>query len=292
MQRASLARLALLAMLWGSNFLWIKIALRGLSPTQIVLARLALAAAVLWAIIRARGLRLPRGARLWAHLTAAALFANAVPYLAIAVGEQSVDSHLAGVLNATAPLWTIAIAHATRHENRLTTARTAGLLIGFAGTLLIFAPWQTTSVPHTWGALACLTAALSYGISYVYMDRFLARRGVPPLTLSAAQLLSATALLAAATPFTGLQPITPRPDALASLTLLGVLGTGAAYVLNYQLITHDGATAASTVTYLLPLVALALGAATLHEPLTTNTLAGVALTLAGVALTRWADPER
>lgn len=94
--RASAWRLALLALLWGSSFLWIKIALRGLSPLQITLVRLALGAAVLLMIVRARRLTLPRGRATWAHLTVAALLANAVPYWLFAVGEEHVASNLAG----------------------------------------------------------------------------------------------------------------------------------------------------------------------------------------------------
>jgi drug/metabolite transporter (DMT)-like permease len=137
---ASLARLTALALLWGSGFFWIVIALRGFSPVQIVLIRLALGAAVLVLIARARHIPLPTGRRTWLHLTIAALFANAIPYTLFAVAEQHVTSSAAGVLNATTPLWTLAIAFATGHERRISRAKTAGFVIGMAGTLLIFSP--------------------------------------------------------------------------------------------------------------------------------------------------------
>ena len=110
----SLARLALLALLWGSSFLWIKLALDGLSPVQLVLVRLALSAAVLLLVVRVRRLRLPRDRTTWLHLTVAALVANAIPYLLFAIGEQTVSSSLAGALNATTPLWTLGIGLAAR----------------------------------------------------------------------------------------------------------------------------------------------------------------------------------
>ena len=99
----SLARLALLALLWGSSFLWIKLALDGLSPVQLVLARLALGAAILVLVVRLRRLRLPHDKITWLHLTVAALVGNAIPYLLFAIGEQTVSSSLAGALNATTP---------------------------------------------------------------------------------------------------------------------------------------------------------------------------------------------
>jgi drug/metabolite transporter (DMT)-like permease len=193
--RASVARLALLALLWGSSFLWIKIAVDGLSPVQLTLARLALGALVLLAIIRARGLHLPNSRVTWRHLAVAAMIANAIPYLLFAVGEQTVDSGLAGALNATTPLWAFGVGLAVRAERRASTKRLIGLVTGFVGALVILAPWRTGTTGSFFGALACLAAAASYGVSYVYMGRYLANRGLPPLVLSAAQLTAATGLL-------------------------------------------------------------------------------------------------
>ena len=116
------------------------------------------------------------------------------------------------------------------------------------------------------------------------MGRYLTNRGLPPLVLSAGQLIAASGLLVLATPFGGLAAPTWRPDAIAALVLLGVIGTGIAYVINYRIITDDGPVLASTVTYLLPVVAVILGALVLAEPITLQLAAGVAVVLAGVAL--------
>ncbi|MGO9780516.1 MAG: DMT family transporter, partial [Streptosporangiaceae bacterium] len=287
--RGSLTRLALLALLWGSSFLWIAIALRGFSPVQIVLARLTLGAIVLVIIVYARGLRLPTSGRVWLHLTIAAVFANAIPYTLFAIGEQHVSSSVAGVLNATTPLWTLIIAFATGHERRISAPKLIGFIVGLAGTLVIFSPWETGSQIASLGGLACLGAAASYGISYVYMDRYLARRGIPPLVLSASQLTAAAVLLAVVLPFAGLQPIHFRWDAIAALAVLGILGTGIAYVLNYRLITDEGTTA-SVVTYLLPVVAVILGAAILSDKITAQIIGGMLIVLIGVAITRRDHP--
>lgn len=279
-------RLALLAAIWGSSFLWIKLALRGLSPLEVTFGRLILGAAVLFVIVAVRRDPLPRGRALWGHIAFAAAFGNAAPYLLFALGEQHVSSSTAGVLNATTPLWTVVVALVSRHERTLPLARAAGLLVGFGGAMLVFSPWQDGSGLASAGGIECLGAAASYGVSFVYMDKFLARRGISPVALSGCQLLTASGFLAVALGAAGAPG--PRLDATVaiSIAILGMLGTGIAYVLNYQIITSAGATSASTVTYLLPVVAIILGVAVLGEHVGVLTLAGIALILAGVALTR------
>ena len=289
-KQPALPRLGLLALIWGSSFLWIKLADRGFSPVQVTFPRLALGAAVLLPVVLARREAVPRSAALWARITVAALFANAVPYLLFAVAERSVDSSTAGIINATTPLWTVVLAVAVRHQKSVTGWQGAGLLVGFGGALLIFSSWRSASSVASPGGLECLAASVSYAISYIYMDKFLARRGMSPITLSACQLLAATALLALALPVSGAGiPRAADAASLAGLVILGVLGTGVAYVLNYQIITSEGATVAATVTYLLPVVAIVLGVLVLGETVTITVLAGIALVLAGVALTRPRD---
>jgi drug/metabolite transporter (DMT)-like permease len=288
-KQSALFRLALLALIWGSSFLWIKVADRGFAPVEVTFARLALGAAALFPVVAARREALPRSAALWAQIALAALFANAIPYLLFAVAERSVDSSTAGIINATTPLWTVTLAVAVRHQKSVTARQCAGLVVGFGGTLLIFSPWHSASSVASAGGLECLAASISYAVSYVYMDRFLARRGIGPITLSACQLLVAAALLAVALPVSGARAPQVSAASLTSLVILGVLGTGVAYVLNYQIITSEGATVAATVTYLLPVVAIVLGVLILGESVTVTMLAGIALVLAGVALTRCRD---
>jgi drug/metabolite transporter (DMT)-like permease len=285
-RRATTARLALLALIWGSSFLWIKLALRGLSPAGVTLARLVLGSAVLFAVVIARRGALPRSPVVWVHISVAALFANAAPYLLFAVGEQHVASSTAGMLNTTTPLWTVVVALATRHQRTVTYRQATGLVVGFAGAALIFSPWDTGGGLVSAGAAECVAAAASYGISYVYMDRFLARRGISPVTLSACQLLAASVLLAIMLGLTGAPSPRLDPTVIVSIAILGLIGTGVAYVLNYQIITSEGATVASTVTYLLPVAAIVLGVLVLGEHITAPVALGIALILTGVALTR------
>ena len=285
MRRASILRLMVLALLWGSNFLFIKVGVQGLSPVQLTLARLALGALVLLAFVAGRREPLPRTAGLWGHLAVAALVANVVPYFLFGWGEQRVTSAVAGSLNATTPLFTLAIARATGTEKRMGPARAVGLLIGFAGALVALAPWRTGALTHLGaGQLACLLASASYGVSYVYMRRFLTGRGFPALALAASQLTAATVLLAFAAPLTARQPVTLTAAVTGSVLALGLLGTGAAYVINYRLIADEGPTGASTVTYLLPIVAMALGIVILEEAVSWTLFAGTALVLLGIAV--------
>jgi drug/metabolite transporter (DMT)-like permease len=282
---AGLLRVGALALIWGSGFLLIKISLRGFTPVQLTFARLALGAAVLVLILAAMRLRLPAERRLWLHLIAAALLANAIPYTLFGVAEETIDSNLAGAINATTPLWTVLFALLTRRHDPLRPPQWAGMVLGFVGAVLILSPWRSDSAPLP-GVLACVGASASYGLSYVYMGHYLTNRGLPPLVLSAGQLIAATGLLLLATPFGGLATPLWRPDATVALLVLGVVGTGIAYVINYRIITDDGPVLASTVTYLLPVVAVVLGALTLDEPITLPLVVGVGIVLAGVALTR------
>src|SRR6266508_3574318 len=239
---ATSARLGALALLWGSSFLLIKLALRGFTPYQIVLVQLALGAAVLIASSYVISERLPRGRQVWIHLAVAALLANVAPYLLFAVAERRIDSAVAGMINAITPLFTVVVAVLDGHERKPTRLQMVG---------------------------------------------FLAGRAHSPVPLAGAQLLAASGLTVIALPFVrGWAVSAWRLDAVLALLGLGILATGVAYVLNYRIITDDGASAASLVSYLLPIVAVILGATVLHERPTAHAIIGVIITLAGVVMAR------
>ncbi|OZM75289.1 EamA family transporter [Amycolatopsis antarctica] len=274
-----------LALLWGSSFFWIKIGLNAFSPLQLVLARLVLGAVVLLALCLVYRHRLPSSRRLWLYLIVAAFFHNAVPFVLYAVGEQTIDSGTTGVLNATTPLWTLAVALLWRTERRLRGTRLAGLLVGLAGTVLIFAPWQSSEL-LSWGALACVAAAASYGFAFVYEARFLTDVGASPIALAGAQMIAASGLVLVAMPVGGLTPIHLDGGAIAAIAVLGVFSTGIGFALNYRLLATEGAVATATVGYLMPVVSVLLGTVFLDEVLDLRVIAGMAVVLAGVALTR------
>ncbi|MGW5053194.1 DMT family transporter [Actinokineospora sp. NPDC004072] len=276
--------MGLLALMWGSSFLWIEIALTGLSPVQISVARCALGATVLVGLCYAARKRLPKDWRAWGHMTVAAVFANALPFTLFAIGQQTVDSGVAGVINATTPLWQLVIGLALGTDRGLGGLRVVGLLLGFGGTMLIFAPWDAALMG--WGALVILAAAISYAVAYAYIDRTMKHRGVAPIAMSATQLLSATWLVALALPVGGLTPVALTWQVVLAITMLGVFGTGFAFALFYRLLADEGPTNASVVGYLLPVVSVLLGATFLGEDLNIRIIIGMLVVLAGVAMTR------
>ncbi|WP_436845886.1 DMT family transporter [Streptomyces tibetensis] len=278
-------RVAVLALLWGSTFLWIELALRGLSPLQVTFVRCVLGALVLTVACYASGRRLPRGIAVWRHIIVAAFFCNALPFALFSLGQQTVDSGLAGALNATTPLWSIALGLALGSERGLRPVRLTGLLLGFAGVLLILAPWRTAGATG-WGALAILGAAASYAVAFTYMGRTLVGKGTPTLSLSAAQLVAASGLTSLAMPIGGLDAVGVGPTVVIAALALGVLCTALTFHLTYRIINEEGATNAAVVGYLLPVVSVLLGAVVLGESLSVRVVLGMAVVLAGVGMTR------
>jgi len=254
-----------------------------------------LGGAVLVALCYAGGQRLPRTRGTWGHLVIAAFFGNALPFLLFGIGELTVPSGVAGMLNSTTPLWALMIGILIGTERDLSPVRITGLALGFGGTLLIFAPWAAGDLT-SWGALAILAAAVSYAVSFTYIGRHLSGRGTAPLALSAAQILTATGITTLALPAGGLEPVALSLTSVLAVVVLGVFGTGFAFALNYRVIADEGATQAATVGYLLPVVSVLLGALVLGEDLNPRVIAGMVVVLAGVAMTRIrrqpaADPE-
>ncbi|RZS38813.1 threonine/homoserine efflux transporter RhtA [Herbihabitans rhizosphaerae] len=286
----TLLRMGALALMWGSSFLWIKLGLEALSPVQLVFGRLLLGSLVLTVLVFAYRDRFPRGRRIWLLLAGAALFHNAMPFLLFAIGEQTVDSGVTGVINSTSALWALLVAWLWRTE-KPTTMRTIGFFVGLAGTLLIFAPWQASGL-ISWGAFALLMASISYGVVFVYEGKYLSATGTSPVVLSAGQMILATGMITLVMPFGGTAPVHLDWTAAIAVIVLGVFSSGFAFVLSYRLLADEGAVAASTVGYLLPVVSVLLGTVFLNEALNVRVIIGMAIVLAGVALTRVTPPRQ
>jgi len=282
MRPSDAARLVTLAAIWGSSFLFIKIALEDLSPVQIVAARIVIGAALLSALLCGSGGRWPKDKELLKILTVMALIGNLVPFMLITWGEQHISSSLTAILNSTTPLFTVLIAAAALPSESLRPLRLSGVVLGFAGVGVIVGFDATGSFM---GMVAVTLASLSYAGGFVYARRHLSGRDLPPLALPATQLSISTAvILPFAAVDVALNPPTFAPVALACTLALGLAGTGWAYVLYYRLIADIGATSASFVTYLIPVFGIALGALVLREDLGWNTIAGAALVIAGIAV--------
>ncbi|MEV6204492.1 DMT family transporter [Streptomyces sp. NPDC051771] len=280
------ARIGVLALLWGSTFLWIDLVLDALTPVQVTFSRCALGAATLLVACLCSGRRLPKDRRIWGRVLVAAFFCNALPFALFSIGQQTVDSGVAGVLNATTPLWSLLIGVVLGSERGLRPTRLGGLLLGFAGVVLIFAPWRAT-MSGGWAAVAILVAAASYAVGFAFMGHFLVGRGIPTLSLSAAQLVAATALTAPTLPAGGLTPVRiVSPMTLVAVVILGVVATGVTFHLTYRTIAAEGATNTTAVGYLLPVVSVTLGVVVLDEEFGLRIALGMAVVLVGVGLVR------
>lgn len=287
MTRATVLRLGLLATLWGSSFLFIKLGLEGLSAMQVVLGRLSAGAVVLLGILLVRRQRLPRAPVIWGHLLLLAIVGNIIPFFLFGFGGERITSGLSGVLNGTTPLFTMLVVTAALPSERLSRRRASGIAVGFLGVVLIVGPWDanplTSSVS---GQLACLGAAACYAVAWSWTRRFLSGSGHSPLVLAAGQISLGAVALWVASPVVATGPIDLTATVVLAVLALGGLGTGIAFLLNYRIIADAGATTASTVTYLVPVIAVALGVVVLGEPVTPNMFAGAAVVIGGLL---WAE---
>jgi drug/metabolite transporter (DMT)-like permease len=276
-------RLVLLAGIWGWSFLFIKVAVAGLTPSTVAGLRVALGAAVLLGLVRARGLRLPRGREWWRHFLVVALVGSALPFTLLAWGEQHISSALSAVLNASTPLFAALFARLLLGD-RLRTVQLGGLALGFVGVAVaVGLGLGDLTGSALGGELAAVIAGAGYGLAFAYTRRHLTT--IPPIVAAAGQLLTASVLLAPLALVTSVrQGLHPTPTRVAAIVLLGVLGTGVAYVLSYRLIADMGPTRASLVTYLIPIVAVTVGVLFLDEAFSIRLVIGGGLTIAGIAL--------
>lgn len=282
--RGTVAMFVALATTWGASFLFIKIGLEGLTPGQVVWGRLVFGAAALVVISAVTRTPLPGDPRLWGHLLVVALLLCVVPFSLFAWAEQHVSSGVASVLNATTPLMTVLVGMAALPQERLSRDRVAGLLLGFAGVLVVIGAWNLTAGGELLGQLACLGATASYGLAFVYLRRFVASRNLPALTVATVQVVLGGLVMLVATPFIADPTPILTGRVVAAVVLLGVLGTGLAYVWNTAIVGRWGATNASTVTYLTPLVGVLLGVLILGESATWNQPLGALVIVAGIVV--------
>ena len=285
-QRRPWAVFVLLSLIWGSSFLFIKIALDDLPPLTLVGFRLLFGVAFLLPLTLAQRQHLPRGGRTWLQLAFIGLTGTAMPFALITWGEQTIDSGLASVLNGTVPLFSIIIADLWLRDGPITAGRVAGLVGGFVGVIILVGGGLSAGAGNL-SQLAVVAAAGCYATSTAFIRRWLGHLKALPMAL--AQLLVATvlvwlmvalverpAILAPATLFTG--------RSLFAVAWLGVMGSGLAYVLFYYLVGVWGSTRSTLVTYAIPVVGVALGMLVLDEPLTWRLLAGGALVVGGIGL--------
>jgi drug/metabolite transporter (DMT)-like permease len=274
-----------LGLLWGSSYFWIKVGIETLPPLTLIAARLLFGSAFLVAVVAIAREPLPRRPRQYGHLLVMSVVNIVIPFILITVGEGSIDSALASILNATVPLTVIVLAPLFLPDEGITLARVAGLSVGFAGVILLVAPGLASGVGGgVPGELMMVGSSISYGVGNVYAKRNV--RGLRPMIPAVFQVGFATAIIVPLAlildqPFTRVHP---APEAFVAVAWLGILGSGLAYLCYFTIMVHWGATRTSMVSYTLPVVGIALGGLVLGDPVTVNRLVGTALIIAGIAL--------
>ena len=276
-------RVIVLAFIWGWSFLFIKVAVEGMTPSAVAFARVGLGMVVMLGVLRARGAALPRDPAVWRHFAVMGLVYSAVPFTLLAWSEQHITSALTSVLNASTPLFA-ALAAAAGLTERLRRPQIAGLVLGFVGVAVAAGLGGGDLASSSLvGVGAAVAASACYGFSFMYARRNMG--DVPPLVAACGQLvMGAVFALPLAAVTTVREGITIEPHRLLAIVLLGVVGTGFAYVIFYQSIADIGSTPTSLVTYLVPIVAVTVGVVFLSEPFHIRLVAGGALTVLGIAM--------
>lgn len=275
----------LLGIIWGASFLFMKIALTGISPLQVVWGRLVLGALTLGIFVLLRRERLPRNGRIWMHMTVLAISFCVVPYLLFSWAEQHLTSGLGSIYNATTPIMTAIMAGLVFRVERLKSVQILGIGVGIAGVIVIIAPWNGLDLGQSLVAqLALLGATACYGFSLAYMRRFVSNSGMSPLMFSFLNIGIAAAIMTALTPVVALSPVRLDGWIIVCMLLLGCLGTGIAYIWNQNTLRAWGPTGASTVTYLTPIVGVALGILILGEHVSWHEPVGALIVFLGILL--------
>ncbi|MEU9167622.1 DMT family transporter [Streptomyces sp. NPDC048420] len=279
-------RFGVLSLIWGFSFLLIKVGTDGYAPFQVTFGRLMFGTLVLAAAMVVKRERLPRRARTWGHLAIAAFLLNALPFSLFAYSELTIPSTLAGICNATSPLWGMLLSVVALSEDRPTRVRVAGLGLGFLGVLTVLGAWEGFSGLDFAGTVMALSASLSYPIGWIYVRRTLAGVGYSHISLTGAQLFLAMVQLAVVTVVFAGVPTQVDVVPLLAIAALGALGTGLALLIQYGLVAEVGPTTAQMVTYFIPVIATGAGVVVLGESLSWSTPVGAVVVLAGAALTQ------
>ncbi|WP_083100371.1 DMT family transporter [Pseudophaeobacter leonis] len=266
--------LAAPALVWGGSFFFAELALRALPPLSVTLFRVALALPVLYLVVRAKGIALPRGLRIWAAYFGMGALNNAIPFSLIFWGQTQIESGLASILNGTTAMFGAVVAGVLLKDEPLTRQKLVGALLGFLGVAIIMGPAALSSLdPRNLAQLAALAAAFSYALASVWGKTFLASQ--PPIMNALGMLVGSTVLMLPVALYSDGMPRFDLPLAtLSALLALAVLSTALAYLMYFEILRRAGSANLILVTLLIPPVAVSLGAGFLGEQLGREALFG------------------
>lgn len=234
----------------------------------------------------ALGERLPRDRTLWGQLAILAVLWNSIPFVCFAWGEERASSVLAGIWNGTTPLWVLLLLAVALREERPTRPQVGGLILGFAGIVVVLGPWEGVGGSSFEGQMAFLLAAVCYAFGLVFSRRYLTGRPESGLVISAGQLTCAVVQLAVVAPFTTSPDLRLSGEAVASMLALGILGTGVVYIMFFGVVRAAGAATGSSVGYLIVLFSTLLGIVVLGEEVAWHEPAGAVLVIFALVISQ------
>ena len=279
-----------LGIVWGCSFIFIKLGLEFLTPFGVAFGRCALGALALLIYLKFKGMSLVRDRKMIGHLWVVALLLNVIPGIFFAWAETEVTSILAGIINAVTPLMTlIAIIVVSRNEPP-TKPQVIGLLIGFLGVLTVLGAWKGLGDNPLWAILVLLAAVTCYGFSFPYSRRYILPAQLAPEVMAATQVSLGAITLLPLFLIDGIAKDEYRVGPVLAMIALGVFGSGFAYIWNFTIMRAAGSAIASSVTYVTPVVAVAVGLIFLQEKLHWYEPVGALVVLLGAAIAQGRIP--
>ena len=276
-----------LALLWGSSFFFIKIALTTLSWGQVAWSRVVAGGIfmlVFWLISRQE---LPKDVKLWGHIAIAGVIGIGIPFIFFPWAEQYITSAVATIYNGLTPIMTAIIAVYVLRVENFNRNQALGVSVGLLGLVVIIAPWTITDLGGSfWGQVAALSAAVMYGFSGTYLKKFVFPSGVSAKAISIIEVAAAATFMLLMTPFLATGPVSINWTTIAAIGVIGFGGTGLAYLWFNDVLDSWGPTRASSVTYVMPIVGIMLGVVFLGETLHWYEPVGGAIVIAGVLIMR------
>jgi drug/metabolite transporter (DMT)-like permease len=290
--KADWSLLLILGLMWGTSYAFIKLGVQTLPTFTLIASRLLIGFVFIAVVVAVAREPLPRNPKAYVHFAVMAVINIVIPFTLITTAERSVDSSIAAIINGAVPLVVILLAALAFHDEPITLNRLAGMVVGYAGVIVIVSPGLTSASSSALsGELALVGSTIAYGIGAVYSRRNI--RGYRPMIPALFQVGFAMVIIATlALAFERPLDVSWNGDAILAVVWLGLFGSGAAYLINFRLLGRIGATRTSILAYFLPVVGIISGALMFGETIDGAVMVGTALVIGGIALVNAKIGER